>query len=77
MNTIDINQPIAEIIDQHPELLETFIDLGFKPIASKAMRESVGRIISLKNGATMIGLPVDKLIQTLKWNGYEIIGKEE
>ena len=40
MNTIDINQPIAEVIDQHPELLETFIDLGFKPLANKAMRET-------------------------------------
>lgn len=77
MNTIDINQPIAEIIDQHPELLETFIDLGFKPLANKAMRESAGRIISLKNGSSMIGLPLDQLIQTLKWNGYEIIGEEE
>ena len=77
MNTIDINQPIAEIIDQHPELLETFIDLGFKPIANKAMRESVGRIISLKNGSSMIGLPLDQLLQTLKWNGYEISWVEE
>ena len=76
MNTIDINKPIAEIIDKHPELLETFIDLGFKPIANRAMRESVGRIINLKNGASIIGLPLDKLIQTLKWNGYEIIGEE-
>lgn len=76
MNTIDINQPIAEIINQHPELLDTFINLGFRPIANKAMRESVGRIISLKNGASMIGLPLDKLIQTLKWNGYKVIGEE-
>ncbi|MDO5457551.1 MAG: DUF1858 domain-containing protein [Atopococcus tabaci] len=76
MNTIDINQPIAEIINQHPELLDTFINLGFRPIANKAMRESVGRIISLKNGASMIGLPLDKLIQTLKWNGYKVIEEE-
>ena len=31
MNTIDLNLPVAEIINQHPEVKEILVELGLKP----------------------------------------------
>lgn len=75
MNTIDPTQPIAQIIDDHPELLDVFVDLGFTPLKQASMRNSVGRVMSLKNGAKIIGIPMERIKQELKWNGYTV--KEE
>ena len=30
-NTIDLSQPVATIIKEHPEVKDLLIDLGFKP----------------------------------------------
>ena len=31
MNTIDLNIPVAEVLDQHPEVLDLLVELGFTP----------------------------------------------
>lgn len=31
-NTIDLSQPVATIIKEHPEVKELLINLGFKPL---------------------------------------------
>ena len=36
-NTIDLSQPVATIIKEHPEVKDLLIDLGFKPLSNPAM----------------------------------------
>lgn len=74
MNKIDINAPIAQIIDEHPELLENFIEMGFKPLENKTMYKTLGYKVTLKQGAKLLGKSIDDIIQNLKWNGYEVKG---
>ncbi len=75
MNKININLPIAQILDEHPELLDFFINKGFKPLENKGMREKIGRRISLKRGSKMIGASLDEITEELRWNGYKIEGE--
>lgn len=77
MNTIDINRPVADICAEHPELIDLLVNLGFKPLKNKLMRETLGRTVSLKKGAQLIDLPLDKLIKTLSFNGYQVADTEE
>lgn len=76
-NTIDLTQPIAKTIEEHPEILDLLVELGFKPLANKAMRNSVGKIVSLQKGASMINVDIKRIIQELEWNGYDVIGGED
>lgn len=76
MNTIDLTIPVAQVIDQHPEVLDLLVELGFKPLANPVMRNTVGRKVSLKQGAKMNGMDLAKIKQTLEWNGYEVVGDE-
>lgn len=76
-NHIDITLPVAEILKAHPELKDLLVNLGFKPLANPAMLNTVGKVTSLEKGAKLAGVPVKKIIQTLKFNGYDVIGGEE
>ena len=73
-NTIDLTLPVAEILDKNPELLDVLVDLGFAPLANPQMRETVGRQVTLIQGAAMHGLPIEKIRDIFVANGYEVTG---
>ncbi|MGH2102927.1 DUF1858 domain-containing protein [Aerococcus urinaeequi] len=50
------------------------VDLGFKPLANPAMRQSVGKVVTLKQGCKLINLPLEQLVNELQCNGYTVIG---
>lgn len=72
MQAVDLDQPVYETIKQHPEIKPLLIDLGFSPLANKAMLQTAGRMMSIRKGSEKIGVPVEKIIRTLEWNGYEV-----
>ena len=76
LNTIDLNQPVAQVIKEHPELKVILIDLGFKPLANPAMLNTVGKVTSLKTGSKLANIPLEKIEQTLLWHGYDIKGDD-
>ncbi|MFW3332467.1 DUF1858 domain-containing protein [Aerococcus viridans] len=73
-NQVDLNRPVKQVLDSHPELLAILVDLGFKPLANPAMRQSVGKVVTLKQGCKLINLPLEQLVNELQWNGYTVIG---
>ena len=64
---------MKQVLDSHPELLDILVDLGFKPLANPAMRQSVGKVVTLKKGCKLINLPLEQLVNELQWNGYTVI----
>lgn len=73
-NQIDLNKPVADLLDQHPELLDLLLDLGFTPLANPALRKTLGKVTSLKAGSRMAGISLDKIVSTLEHNGYLVLG---
>ncbi|MGH2087102.1 DUF1858 domain-containing protein [Aerococcus urinaeequi] len=73
-NQVDLNRPVKQVLDSHPGLLDILVDLGFKPLANPAMRQSVGKVVTLKQGCKLINLPLEQLVNELQWNGYTVIG---
>lgn len=73
-NQVDLNRSVKQVLDSHPELLVILVDLGFKPLANPAMRQSVGKVVTLKQGCKLINLPLEQLVNELQWNGYTVIG---
>lgn len=74
MNTIDLNQPVFELVQNNPELKDILIDLGFKPLGNPAMLNTVGKVTSLKAGSKMIKIPLETIKPTLECHGYDTIG---
>ena len=73
-NVIDLSIPVAEVIEKQPEVLDVLVELGITPLANPVMRYTVGRVVSIKNGAGMNGIDLNKIKQTLELNGYEVVG---
>ncbi|MGT2716046.1 DUF1858 domain-containing protein [Streptococcus respiraculi] len=74
MNTIDLSIPVAQVIEAHPEVLDILVELGFTPLANPLMRNTLGKTVSLKQGAKMKGIDLARIQSTLEWNGYDVIG---
>ena len=60
-NTIDLSQPVATIIKEHPEVKDLLIDLGFKPLSNPAMLNTVGKVTSLKARPKLSNIPLSNL----------------
>ena len=75
MNTIDLSKPVAQTLKEHPEVKDILVDLGFKPLANPAMLNTVGKVTSLKAGSKLAKIPLETIIKTLEFNGYEEIGR--
>lgn len=74
MNRIDLSAPVAQVIEEHPEVLAILVDLGFTPLSNPLMRQTVGKKVSLQQGAKMRGIDLARIQSTLEWNGYDVIG---
>ena len=77
MNTIDLNIPVAEVVDQHPEVLDLLVELGFTPLGNPLMRQTLGRRVSIAQGAKMKGIDLNQLVAILRWNGSDIKGEAD
>ncbi len=70
MNTIYLEDSVYKTLQNHPEVKELLIELGFKPLSQPQMVQTVGRITSLKKGSKIAKIPLDSIIRQLELNGY-------
>lgn len=76
-NIINLNQTVKEICTTYPEVKEILIELGFKPLAKPLLFNALASKTTLKSGARIARIPLELVIQTLQWNGYEIKGADQ
>ncbi|WP_218958240.1 DUF1858 domain-containing protein [Facklamia lactis] len=72
-NQVKLDIPVYDVVKDHPELLDVLVDLGFHPLANPSLLNSLGRVTTIRQGAQLIKLPLNHIIQHLEWNGYEVI----
>ena len=70
MNTIYLEDSVYTTLQNHPEVKDLLIELGFTPLSQPQMVQTVGRITSLKKGSKIAKIPLDKIISQLELNGY-------
>lgn len=72
MKTINGNKTVYDLIQENPELKEVLVNLGFTPLNNDKMLNTVGRMMSLNNGAKQIKLDREKLQAGLNEAGFEL-----
>ena len=50
---LDLNKTVYELTQEYPELIEIMAGLGFTEITKKPMLYSVGKIMTISQGAKM------------------------
>jgi hypothetical protein len=62
---IEAGHVVGELLDRHPELLKTFLDLGFRPLASPLLRRTVARYVTVGQACRQLGLSQDEVVGAL------------
>lgn len=70
---INLNDSVYQLTQQYPEIIDIMSSLGFTEIGKKAVRLSVGKIMTLPKGAAMKGIDIEKIVKALKDNGFTIV----
>ncbi len=71
---LDIKKSVFDLVQEYPELKGIMADAGFNEIIKKTMLYSAGKIMTIPKGAKIKGIPIKKVLDRLKAEGFEIIG---
>jgi hypothetical protein len=52
---IEAEHTVGEVLQHHPELLETFLTLGFRPLANPLLRKLVARHVTIAQACRQLG----------------------
>lgn len=72
MKEIDSNQTVYQLIQENPDLKAILVDLGFTPLNNEKMLQSLGRMMSLKDGMKQVGIDEEQLATALAAANYEL-----
>lgn len=72
MKTINGNKTVYVLIQENPELKDVLVNLGFTPLNDPKMLNTVGRMMSLNNGAKQIKLDREALKAGLREANFEL-----
>ena len=72
--TIDLAQTVYQLTETFPELIDILASLGFTEITKKAIRLSVGKLMTIQRGADLRGIDMDSIVETLEANGFTVVG---
>lgn len=62
---IEAGHTVGEVLDRHPELLATFLGLGFRPLANPVLRTTVARHISIGQACRQVGREPGEVVEAL------------
>lgn len=72
MKIINGNKSVYELIKENPDLKEVLVGLGLTPLNNDAMLNTVGRMMTLKDGIKQIDLSEKDLAIGLEKANYEL-----
>lgn len=75
-NKISFNEPVYELTNRHPELIDLLVELGFTQLADEKVRKSIGRVVTLNRGSELMNIPTEKIKKSLIMNGYTVVGDD-
>jgi len=70
---LDINKTIYELVKNDPDIKEIMANIGFDKIVDANMLNTVGRMMTIKKGAKMKGIDLERIKDEFIKHGYKII----
>lgn len=77
--TIDFRKSVHELTKAYPEIIGILASLGFTEIRNKAVRNSIGKLMTIPKGARMKQIPLETVVKALRAGGFDVVcdDKEE
>jgi hypothetical protein len=62
---IEAGHTVGEVLQHHPELLQSFLALGFRPLANPLLRKTVARHVSIAQACRQLGREPGQVVEAL------------
>jgi hypothetical protein len=62
---IEAGHTVGDVLERHPDLLETFLALGFRPLANPLLRKTVARHVSIGQACRQLGREPAEVVEAL------------
>ena len=72
LKVIDFSKTVFQLAKEDEDFIKHMKSLGFDGIVSKTSLNTVGRIMTIKNGAKVKGISLDEICSYFKEHGYTI-----
>ncbi|MCS7175378.1 DUF1858 domain-containing protein [Pseudothermotoga sp.] len=72
MKRIDPDKTIYELTKDYPELIDILAEMGFLGVKNPIMRNTLGRITSLREGCKKQGKSLEEILEKLKQKGFSV-----
>ena len=69
---INLDKSVHDLCSEYPEVKDIMKNLGFSQVVSNVALNTVGRKVSIRKGANMRGIDLDKIINTFKEYGFDV-----
>ncbi len=69
---LNLNETVYALCTKHPELISVLQELGFTDIAKPGMLQTAGRFMTLKKGAALKNIGMDRIRSALEESGYTV-----
>jgi hypothetical protein len=66
---------VGDILEQYPELLDRFVELGFKPLANPVLRKRIASRVTLEQACRLLGVSVEEVVAALNAGRDKIPGR--
>lgn len=73
---IYLSKTVYELCKEYPEIADILSGLGFHDILNPGMIQTAGRFMTIPKGAVMKKINLDRIIETLKEYGYQIVEED-
>lgn len=72
-SVINFNETVYELTRKYPEAVEIMKKSGFENISQRNMILTAGRFMTLKKGAELKKIPLEKIKTEFESKGYKVI----
>lgn len=69
---IDFNTPIKQFADKYPDFIKTMVKAGFTKISNPILVNTVGRKVTINEGAQMMKLDLHEIKKVFREEGFQI-----
>ena len=72
MKQLDLKKSVYDLTEQYPELTAVLKELGFVGLANPVLRNTLGRVTTLPQGAEKQGKDLEDVVKELESRGFTV-----
>ena len=73
---IDLSKTVYELVNENPDIKDIMVEIGFKDITNNEALMLMGKVVTIPKGAKIKKISMDKIIETFKAHGYEVLTQD-